>query len=78
MKDEEKTRRHIKPPFYTQPYELMSAVCWEKDSEYRQAYYFYDKTLLEMARPESVVVRNALTELSNKKIVTRSYPSGGF
>jgi len=41
--------------------ELMSAECGDKAPECGEAYYFYGKALLELARLENVVLGNALS-----------------
>merc|ERR1712215_277685 len=41
--------------------ELMSAECGDKAPECGEAYYYYGKALLEMARLENVVLGNALS-----------------
>jgi len=47
--------------------ELMSAECGEKAPECGEAYFFYGKALLEMARLENVVLGNALSGLPNEE-----------
>jgi len=47
--------------------ELMTAECGEKAPECGEAYYFYGKALLEMARLENVVLGIALSGVPNQE-----------
>jgi len=47
--------------------ELMTAECGEKAPECGEAYYFYGKALLEMARLENVVLGIALSGVTNEE-----------
>jgi len=52
--------------------ELLSAECGEKAPECGEAYYFYGKALLEMARLENLVLGNALEGVPESEDVNTS------